>query len=354
MTKYFKLVPIIILFLITIPIPYASGAPPVNFDLRNHYGDAPALNNIGACGSQWAMSAISSVEWLMIKEGKKVELSAQALIDCIEDSGCGGGFANSALNFLRDSGTTREIDYPYTRVDGTCQPYNVAVKITSFQNLNSYTTDQIKSYIYDNGHPTIAHMDFYTDLYSYTEGIYQHTPGSPVGSHNVLIIGWGYDEASDTDYWICENNWGPLWGENGYFKIKIGDSDIGVAYNYFIDGITILLGPIADAGSDKAGYDTITLDGSGSYHDLGAIISYDWELNHTENSDFDTITTGETPVVSGLHPGIYNVRLTVLDDLGLTDEDWMILGIVGRKGDFDFDGVVDGYDLSVFANEFGH
>lgn len=168
-----------------------------------------------------------------------------------------------------------------------------------------------------------------------------------------MIIGWGYDSSSDTDYWICENNWGTTWGEGGYFRIKIGDSDIGNV-NYAIDRINIFIEPVADAGPDIVRFETTTLDGSGSYHDVGTITSYDWELNHTENSSFDTAATGETPTVSGLNPGIYNVRLTVTDDLGLTDVDSMILGIVGRKGDFDFNGTVDGYDLSVFADEFGH
>ena len=50
-----------------------------------------------------------------------------------------------------------------------------------------------------------------------------------MGLHSVKILGWG--NQNGTDYWICANSWGTSWGENGYFRIKFGDSNIGrVAY----------------------------------------------------------------------------------------------------------------------------
>jgi lysophospholipase L1-like esterase len=110
--------------------------------------------------------------------------------------------------------------------------------------------------------------------------------------------------------------------------------------------------PQADAGPDQIVFDEITLDGSLSNDSDGEIISYQWQLNHRQNSDFNRTATGVSPIVLNLKKGFYDVTPIVEDDKGRTDTDQMFISATGPKGDFDFDGDVDGYDLSVFSEYY--
>jgi len=48
--------------------------------------------------------------------------------------------------------------------------------------------------------------------------------GALKGGHAVKILGWGQEDG--VDYWLCGNSWGPDWGEDGYFKIKMGECGV--------------------------------------------------------------------------------------------------------------------------------
>ena len=111
--------------------------------------------------------------------------------------------------------------------------------------------------------------------------------------------------------------------------------------------------PIANAGSDQIVFDEITLDGSLSDDPDGEIVAYEWQIEHQENPSFDTSAVGETPTISNLKKGFYDVILTVEDNDGEVDSDEMFFSATGLKGDFDFNGTVDGSDLAEFAEKFG-
>lgn len=56
--------------------------------------------------------------------------------------------------------------------------------------------------------------------------MYQHAAGTPLGGHAVKIIGWGQDDVSA--WWLVQNQWGELWGEQGLFRIVRGQNECGI------------------------------------------------------------------------------------------------------------------------------
>lgn len=75
------------------------------------------------------------------------------------------------------------------------------------------------------GGPMETGFEVYHDFFNYKSGVYHHVSGELAGGHAVKILGWGTDEAG-TDYWICANSWGLGWGENGFFRIKMGEGGV--------------------------------------------------------------------------------------------------------------------------------
>jgi len=82
--------------------------------------------------------------------------------------------------------------------------------------------DGIKKEIMTNG-PVLAQLSPYTDMLTYSDGIYSRTNDAFKfqGSHVFKILGWE-DSPEQGSHWIVENSWGADWGENGYAKIAGG------------------------------------------------------------------------------------------------------------------------------------
>ena len=79
----------------------------------------------------------------------------------------------------------------------------------------------IQTELMTNG-PMMVGMTVYEDFMNYKSGVYKYTTGSPVGGHAIKLIGWGHEEETGELYWICQNQWGTTWGDNGFVNIKAG------------------------------------------------------------------------------------------------------------------------------------
>eukprot|EP00931_Biecheleriopsis_adriatica_P034529 TRINITY_DN19921_c0_g1_i1.p1 TRINITY_DN19921_c0_g1~~TRINITY_DN19921_c0_g1_i1.p1 ORF type:complete len:401 (+),score=66.97 TRINITY_DN19921_c0_g1_i1:69-1271(+) len=44
--------------------------------------------------------------------------------------------------------------------------------------------------------------------------------------HDIIVAGWGHEDG--TPYWLIQNSWGEWWGEGGYFRIIMGENNLGI------------------------------------------------------------------------------------------------------------------------------
>lgn len=205
------------------------GSVPSTFDARSKW---PQCIHSGrdqlSCGSCWAFGVTNHLsDRFCTMAGVDVVLSAQDLIECDHyDKCCNGGSPDNAYQFLAETGIVAESCKEYTQSCGTCNlvPSSCThYKCEPDSGIWVETVADAKSEIYNNG-PIMAIYSVYQDFLSYEGGVYYHRSGAFLGDHAVELLGWGRE--SGMNYWLVKNCWGDSWGDNGYFKIKMGDCGI--------------------------------------------------------------------------------------------------------------------------------
>ena len=63
-------------------------------------------------------------------------------------------------------------------------------------------------------------------LIDYQGGVLDIPDGERAVDHIVSVVGWGKE--TDHKYWIVRNSWGEFWGELGFFRIRVGDNQLGI------------------------------------------------------------------------------------------------------------------------------
>jgi len=217
----------------------AALALPEGWDWRSISGAdwTTPIKDQEQCGSCWAFGALAAYEARMklaaTNHGLMPDLSEQHLVSCSPGS-CSGGYMDVTADWIVCNGTVDEICFPYIAMNGSCyescfdrdsRKYKGEGWSWASGDRNIIDEDRIKQEILAGG-PVAAAMDVYTDFYIYNGGVYQYTTGAFEGGHCVAIVGWGKE--GSTDYWICKNSWGTEWGEAGWFRIKMGEVNIGL------------------------------------------------------------------------------------------------------------------------------
>ncbi|KAK2941070.1 putative Cathepsin B [Blattamonas nauphoetae] len=214
------------------------------------------------CGSCWAF-ALSEVlsDRFAIAGQDHGDLSPQDLVSCDEyDSGCQGGYLDKSWTWVELNGITTDKCLPYTsglgmvpKCPSKCKDSSPIVRYKA-KNSHQIEASQIQTELYENG-PVEFGMAVYIDFMFYRRGVYHPIVPVIVGYHAVKCIGWGVQnhavvtvdskgkeivENRSTEYWLCANSWGKIWGEQGYFKLKRGKDICKVESNAYA-GLPVLV-----------------------------------------------------------------------------------------------------------------
>ena len=163
------------------------------------------------------------------------------------------------------------------------------------------------------------------------------TPRSAQPGETVSFAGHGIDDGQIVAYQWSSDHDGILSTEQSFTitSLSVGRHVISFVVTDDDDATsepvtqTLIINtpPHAEAGADILGYlhRPLSFDGSGSIDLDGNIISYGWNFGD------GTIGSGISPTHTYDDDGVYQVSLTVTDDLGGTDTDTLTATIVGSS-----------------------
>lgn len=213
----------------TVHIPSAGYNAPKDIDWRTWSG-VQKVKNQGSCGSCYAFSAMGALEtayWR--KYNTLLDLSEQQAVDCVnrQGTGCGGGWMHNVFQWVQNNGgIANQASYPYTARSDACRAVTSKVapvaKFTRISDeaalLNAVATVGTVSVAYNAGTTQHAY---------YKQGILDIPNCGTTPTHAVLLVGYGTE--NNVDYWLLKNSWGSNWGEKGFFRIRRGGNQCGIA-----------------------------------------------------------------------------------------------------------------------------
>jgi cathepsin X len=114
----------------------------------------------------------------------------------------------------------------FTSHGGTCNP------ILQYPNatIESYGAvrgdNNMMTEIYKNG-PIACGINAEA-IVDYMGGVLDVPHKPKIINHVISIVGWGYDESTNKQYWIIRNSWGSYWGELGFMRLVLGENQLGI------------------------------------------------------------------------------------------------------------------------------
>ncbi|XP_042942716.1 probable cysteine protease RDL5 [Carya illinoinensis] len=166
-----------------------------------------------------------------------LELSSQELLDCCEKerTKCYTYSYTKAFNYIKNEGIRKEEDYQFKAVKQPCQPKteeqkSLAVRINGVIKINHKSEEELLMRVKEQ--PVAGCVMMTTefkllkgDIYEGTDELDKLNQDDHSNSrHAILVIGFGYDEKEEKNYWIVKNSYGKEWGIHGYGRIARNSS----------------------------------------------------------------------------------------------------------------------------------
>ena len=180
------------------------------------------------CSSSWAYAAAGAAEGCVFGDGAAAPLSVQQLLECSPGSSCSGGNPALALAYAIGAG-------------GVCDASSYAScagdRCSHIRSCATFTRGSVDARLALGNfglagalsRAPIAVLVDPTVLQHYVSGVISGPACafSTAPTHLVLLV------AQLNGAFILKNSWGPVWGENGYFRVSDHHPDtagcIGVA-----------------------------------------------------------------------------------------------------------------------------
>jgi len=128
-------------------------------------------------------------------------------------------FTCDAINICRTCDT-------FSKHGGKCVPINFYPNATIASYGPVRGSDNMKTEIYNHG-PIACGINA-NEIDDYHSGILNIPSAQKMVNHIISIVGWGYDENLQKQYWIIRNSWGSYWGEMGFMRLVLGENQLGI------------------------------------------------------------------------------------------------------------------------------
>jgi cathepsin C len=228
----------------------ARGPLPQEWDWSDAYGKdylEPVMDqaDCGSCYVASSMRMLTSRHKINLNDTDALPWSMNFPLFCSEyNQGCKGGYGILTSKWSRDVGLLPATCMRYN-TGGSCKlECNLATlqgkryRAANHRYVGSWygnaSVEEIKQQLYSGG-PLVLGLEPGEDFMFYSEGIYKSStpkdshPGPKEWErvdHAVLLVGWG--EENGQKYWRIQNSWGPDWGEDGFFRIALGENEAGI------------------------------------------------------------------------------------------------------------------------------